>query len=245
MSMSRAARITVTALAATAVAAAATGITYAATTTTLSVVYACTNSHGTLRLLSSTGRCATGYTRIAMNRTGPRGPRGYTGSTGPRGSVGPTGPAGPGALSIHAASSTSTTDFADLPITGMGLTIHAVCSATQVGSQSGLYILDTDASADYDVVGSYNLSAPGAHAFLAYAGTSHPNLAAGLGPIEFTQPAQQNANSEFVLQYDSGAGGQMSADVTVKRSGKTLLIHLFLYQASAHCFIQADLTRSG
>lgn len=215
------------------IAAAAGGVAYAATTTTApQVVYACSNSSGTLRLLSS-GRCPSGYVKISMNRQGPRG------LTGPRGS---TGPAGPGATTVRVTSDTVATSSSDRIIAGTGLTLHAVCNAGQAGTSSGIYLLDTSASADYTVSGSYDLTAPGAHGFLVYDGGSHPNLAAGLGLIEFTQPAALNANGEFVLQYDTGTGGLMTADVTVTRSGHKVLLHLLLSQAASHCVAQANIT---
>jgi hypothetical protein len=68
------------------------------------------------------------------------------------------------------------------------------------------------------------------------------DLTAGLGLIEFTQPAALNANGEFVLQYDTGTGGLMTADVTVTRSGHKVLLHLLLSQAASHCVAQANIT---
>jgi hypothetical protein len=143
---------------------------------------------------------------------------------------------------VRATSDTINTAFEDHAIDGMGLTVHVVCNTGAIGTSSGFYLLDTDGSAPYTANGSYNLSAPGAHAFLVYDAGSHPNLASGLGLVEFTQPAAFNSNSEFVLQSDSASGGQMTADVVATRSGEKVLIHLYLYQSSTHCVAQGDVT---
>jgi hypothetical protein len=213
------------------VAAAASGITYAATATTPQVLHACSNAHGMLRLLQN-GHCPHGFSKVSLNKQGPRG------LTGARGA---TGPAGPRPFTVRAASDNATSSFQDHPIDGLGLTVHPVCNVA-AGSSSGLYLHDTTGSVGYTVNGSYNLTANGAHALLVYNGGSHPNLAPDLGLVEFDQPAQVGANAEFVVQYDAGAGGQLAADVVVTRSGKKVLIHLFLSQSSTHCVAQAEVT---
>lgn len=204
-------------------AAAAGGVAYAASTATSSqIIYACSSPGGTLSLLSH-GHCASGYTKISLNRQGP------------------TGPAGPGASTVRVTSNTSATSVLTRGVAGTGLSLTAICNATEVGATSNIYLLDTNASASYTVNGSYDLSAPGAHAFLVYDGGSHGNLASGLGVVELTQPAQLHANSEFVLQYDSGTGGLMTSDVTVTRAGHKVLIHLLLSQSASHCVAQAEI----
>jgi hypothetical protein len=250
------------ALGASVVAVALGGITYASNVGAPRVLHACSDAKGTLRTLHH-GQCPEGYVKVDLNRRGRRGPvgspgpnggpgpsgspgptgaPGANGSPGPSGPPGPTGPPGPGAFAVRATSDTTTTSFQDHAIEGMALEVHVVCSAGEVGTQSGFYLLDTDGSAAYTVNGSYDLSAPGAHALLVYAGGSHPNLASGLGLVEFTQPAAVNSNSEFVLQFDSGSGGQMTADVVANRSGRKVVIHLYLYQSSTHCVAQGDVT---
>jgi len=244
MPRSRALRIALTIVAGVAVAATAAGVTYAATSSTTKVVYACANRTGTLKLLSK-GICPRGYSKVAINKQGPRGltgPRGSQGVRGPRGLQGIQGDPGPGALTIRSATdSTSQTDVHDQLVPGTGLNVHAVCEAGD-GSASGVYLDDKDASASYAVTGSYDLQAPGAHAVLVYTGhTNGPNLASGLGLVEYTQSASLNSSSEFVIQEDSSTGGQMTADVTVTRGGERFILHLYVAESPTHCVAQAEI----
>src|SRR4051794_2351698 len=216
MGMPRGRRIAIVAVVLAVSAAAATGITYAAGTTTSKVVYACANAKGTLRLLSK-GKCPIGYLKVGINKRGPRGPRGLTGST---------GPAGPGAMPLHAASTNATIDSVETAIPGMGLTALVQCSAGVQGVASILYFIDKDASANYTVLGSYDLSAPGAHAHLEFNGGTPGDLATGLGTVDYLETKQLNGNSALLLSYDSGTGGDMTADVAVARAGKTALVHV-------------------
>jgi hypothetical protein len=225
-------RIAITVLVLAASAGAATGITYATTATTTKVVYACANAHGTLKLLSN-GQCPTGYSKVAINKRGPRGARGPKGDT---------GPAGPGTFTLKGVSTTTTVGSQQKAIPGMGLTARALCNASENGTQSSLYLFDDTASDDYTVVGSYNLSATGAHAFPAYQLSSHSNFPAGLGTIDFLQTKFLHANGEIVLQRDSSSGGLITGDVTVTRAGVVAVIHFLLYQGASNCLAQVDVT---
>lgn len=67
--------------------------------------YACENHDGSIKMVSSTTKCASGQTRIFWNQTGPQGLAGPTGPQGPQGpqgntgATGPQGPQGPSGLS--------------------------------------------------------------------------------------------------------------------------------------------------
>jgi len=155
--------------------------------------------------------------------------------------VGGKGPAGPGAVTVVAYSTTSTTDFRDVDIPGMGLTLRAVCAA---GIAAGAYLMDSDASAAYDASGSYDLTTTGSgHGFLVHTGaTPGPDLAEGLGLVHYTQDVSSlGAASEFVLDYSSG-GGTMTADVAVVRGSNRALVHATLYESASECLVQADAT---
>jgi hypothetical protein len=230
MALSRGRRIGVAVAVLGTSAALATGITYAATTTTTKVVYACANGKGTLRLLSN-GKCPTGYSKVGINKRGARGPRGLR------------GPAGPGALSLHAASSTSTASSQGIGIPGMGLTAQVTCDAISSGATSVLSFTDETASAKYTVSGSYQLSAAtGTSVFLIYGGGSHPDLASGLNTIEYSQAKSLHAASQLEMQYAAGAGGDLTGDLAVQRAGKTALVHVVLHQDPSHCFVLAEVT---
>jgi len=229
--------------AAIAVVGAATGATYAATTTSTSAVYACTNSHGTLRLLNH-GRCPRGFTKIAINQrgprgaTGPRGVQGVPGQPGIQGIQGVPGQPGPGAVAVAAETTAATTDFHETLIPGIQLTMHAVCAASTSGV-AGLYLMDESQSAAYDVKGTYNLATQGSgRALLVNNGGPTPNLATGLGLIDYTQQVRSfREASEFVTAYNAG-GAEFAADLTVTRGGMTVLLHVYLHQAADRCLVQ-------
>lgn len=212
-------------LSAVALAAVASGITYAATSTTTATLHACANRAGTLRLLQH-GKCPSGYAKVSLNRQGPRGL---------------TGPAGPGAFTMRAVTDSSTTAVVDRALPGMGLTAHVLC-AVGTGSQSALYLEDVSGTTAYTVNGSADQTSSGAHATLVYDTGSHGNLPNGPSLVEITQPADLHANSELVLQSDTSAGGQLSADVVATRAGKKAIIHLYLFQSGTHCVAQAEVT---
>lgn len=150
-------RIAVTIAAAAAIAATGTGITYAATST--ATVYACTNSHSTLRLLSAQGKCAHGYHKAAIGQRGATGAKGATGAQGATGPEGATGASGPGAIAISATEEPSSVTRS---IPGMAIEIEASCfsdSATvsifdQTGGVAGALTVNgvTEQSADGHVV---------------------------------------------------------------------------------------------
>lgn len=233
MALSRGRRIALTGLVLATSAAAATGITYAATTTTTKVVYACANSNGTLKLLAN-GQCPTGYSKVAINKTGARGPRG------PRGA---TGPAGPGTVTLRAASASSTPNSVSKPIPGLGLTVEGSCSAA---AASTISFKDTTASADYTVVGSYELANTGADATYTANNSGH-FLAPGFGTVDFTQAKQLGAVSSFLVTTQTGSGGRLAGDVTVQRGTKRVLVHFLLNQVdpAPSCFVQIDFTPSA
>jgi hypothetical protein len=86
-------------------------------------VHACANSKGDLQLLSAKGKCAKGYSKVTLDKTGPKG------ATGARGKPGTTGKAGPGAQS-SVATSTSTSSEADgasRSVAGTDLTVLTQC----------------------------------------------------------------------------------------------------------------------
>jgi hypothetical protein len=231
MTRSRARRIAILGLVLATSAAAATGITYAATTTTTKVVYACANNAGTLKLLSN-GHCPTGFSKVGINKTGARGPRG------PRGA---TGPAGPGTVTLRAASTSSTPNSVSKAIPGLGLTVTVSCSAD---SASTVAFKDSTASADYTVAGSYQFADTGADG--AYdANNSGHFLATGLGTVDFTQAKQVDAVSDFLVTNQTGAGGTLTADLTVQRGTKRVLVHFALHNADSSCFAQLDFTPSA
>jgi collagen triple helix repeat protein len=259
----RAGRALLVVAGAVAVAASATGITYAATTTTAKPVYACANSKGTLRLLAK-GKCPRGFAKVAINKQGVRGltgPRGRTGARGPQGEQGVQGiqgnqgvpgnqgiqgvpgTPGPGAVAVSAGTTSSvSTDFHDLPVPGLGLTMRAVCLAGTSGV-SGLYLMDQSLTAAYAVKGSYHLTTQGSgRANLVNNGGAGPNLPAGLGLVDYTQPVGGlGLASEFVTTYNNG-GAEYTADATVTRAGKTVLLHVYLHTAADRCFVQGFAT---
>jgi len=249
---SRALRIALTVAAGVTVAATAAGVTYAATSTTSKVVYACANRAGTLKLLSK-GTCPRGYSKVAINKQGPRGltgPRGYQGTRGPRGLQGIQGiqgNPGPGAVAVAAETTSAVqTNFADQAIPGVGLNLHAVCVAGNSGV-GGLYLEDEDTSAAYDVRGSYQLTTQGSgRANLVNNNNGGgPNLASGLGLVNYTQPVSTvGTASEFVTTYNGG-GAEFVFDVTVARGSHVVLVHGYLHQASDRCLVQGTATPTG
>jgi len=80
------------------------GVSIAGATSNPLGVQACVNSHDVLGMLSASGRCPAGFSKVVLGArgpVGPRGPQGKTGATGPQGpqgDTGATGPAGPAGL---------------------------------------------------------------------------------------------------------------------------------------------------
>ena len=60
-----------------------------------SVIRACVNNHGAIRIIDADEACRGAETLLTWNARGPRGPEGPAGSAGPSGPTGATGPAGP------------------------------------------------------------------------------------------------------------------------------------------------------
>jgi hypothetical protein len=77
-------------------AVATSGITVASAQSAKAPVtlFACANSKGTLALLSAKHGCKSGYSKVSLDRVGPRGATGPHGATGPTGPTGPTGSTG-------------------------------------------------------------------------------------------------------------------------------------------------------
>ena len=154
--------------------------------------------------------------------------------------AGSKGDAGPGAVVANAESASSTTNFQDVAIPAMGLTMRAVCGAQ---STSGVYLMDETASSSYEVTGSYELGTTGGgQGYVVRNGGPGPLLAQGLGVIHFTQlPDTVGTASEFVLDYSSG-DDTMTANVSVSRGGHDALVHATLFQSASECLVQADAT---
>jgi type VI secretion system secreted protein Hcp len=85
----------VLAVAAVAVATVAAAATYAwAQSSATSVIYACSKSDGTIRIVDSTQVCKATETALQWNVTGPQGAPGQNGAPGAQGPPGPQGPQG-------------------------------------------------------------------------------------------------------------------------------------------------------
>jgi hypothetical protein len=223
MALPRSRKVAIVTLLLAGSAVAATGITYAATTTTTKVVYACANGKGTLRLLTN-GRCPTGFTKVGINKTGPRGPRGPKGVT---------GPPGPGALAVSASSTTSTVDTHDLAIPGMGMTLRASCAQ---GHEANLIFMDTkDVAVDYDVIGYDNSNNGG---YLGSGGAVA--FPAGLAPLEFHRTGGDHV--VLVVYTPDPPGSTLTASVALKRLGNVDVVRFDLWSGAEGCYVRADVT---
>jgi hypothetical protein len=209
------------------VAAGATGITYAATSP--QTVYACINSHGVLRLLAN-GHCAGGYSKVGINRHAVRGARGP---------VGPAGVAGPGTRYVAVTHTTADFVSRSVFVDTLNLNVRAECNVGGLPTISRIYF-EKDGTSDYTVTGSAVVVGS---ANITYAGTSHfPG--AGLIPIEFTEQGSAQSSVQFYISGGGGDSGQMSADLTVERAGKTALVHFYIDQNPEKCRAQAWVTPS-
>jgi hypothetical protein len=208
------------ALATGAVAVATAGITFASTTS--AGVKACANSAGTLRLLSAHGHCPHHYSKVTIAKTGPRGKRGAS------------GPAGASAQSLVAdTTSTTTTRRDQAPVGSTGLTVEAVCRASDT---SDLYLLDTTGSSSYVVEGSYFYNGSGP-AYLVYNGAQQGSFSVGSGQIAFAQDAEKNASAELVNQ-----GGQLTASILLTRGTSTFTVDVGSNQSATRCYVHAQVT---
>src|ERR1700722_6647912 len=67
----------------------------AGATGTNTVYYACLKSGALTKVGATSPTCASGYTKISWNSSGPAGPAGARGAKGAQGATGPAGPVGP------------------------------------------------------------------------------------------------------------------------------------------------------
>ena len=168
---------------------------------------------------------------------------GLLAAAGAPGTPGTPGEPGPGAVTAMVHGTTAEFIHEDTPVPGMSLTLRAICGAGD-GFSAAVYLMDDDpAQGGYTTIGSYSLTTTGSgHANLVYDGSTHPNLAGGLGPISYAQPASSvDVASEFVVMNSSG-GGQLSGHVQVTRGSHVALVTLNLYETNAECFAQGDAT---
>jgi hypothetical protein len=71
------------------------GVAYATIPDSTGVIHGCYAKNGTLRVIDSSAKCASGETALNWNQAGPKGATGAQGPVGPAGPAGAAGPAGP------------------------------------------------------------------------------------------------------------------------------------------------------
>lgn len=209
--------------AALAVAAVAAGTTYAATRTSPQVVHACVNPHGTLKLLSN-GRCAPGYSKVGIDRSGVQGPPGRRG---------PRGAAGPGPQVASAMSTTATPGSQDVLVAALNLRVRTICNVGGLPSATEVYFSETSGTADIVVSGSVLVQKSGGAASYSNEGTQK-FFADGLSQVEITEPGDDPYDLHFIADAAGGNTVRMRAELTFERAGKTALVRLFLDQDPTH-----------
>jgi hypothetical protein len=228
MTSSRLRSVTALAGAVIIVAAASSGITYAATTPP-SVVHACINAHGVLRLLAN-GSCTKGYSKVGIKRSGVPGPRGL------RGPVGDRGPLHSGAQFASAA----TTDPDDVQtqsvlVPQLQLEVETLCSG--VGTVFGtarVVLHDLGSGSGYSVSGSAFVRRTRHYPAITSAASGQTTLPAGLSHISLTEPADLPEQTvELAIVYGDGPSfgeltTQMTAQLIVRRGKTTASLQIYL-----------------
>ena len=223
MPASRTRHVILIALGAVAVAAAASGITYAATVTTPQVLHACSNAKGTLRLLQN-GHCPAGYSKVGINKQGPR------------------GLPGPGAVRLAVKSAScgvcSQTSGA---IAGSGLTVEVLCDPQQ---DAQVYINVAVAGSAFTVEGdaSYSGTGDGNALWLNAAGDGVVTTHLTSTP---TVLSTEQVGSEHSVEF-TAPGGSLVGDVLVTQANHMFSVEFGEYRdGSNNCWAHALVTPAG
>jgi hypothetical protein len=125
-----------------------------------------------------------------------------------------------------------------LPTTALGLTPHASCNPAGV---SEFYLGDATSSGTYHVTAFTNADLRGSVTMTVHnGGIADQGVLNGLGRVEGTYAS--GSVTEYVLQYNGSGDGLATADLTVTRSGKSLVVHVQLEQDAGGCSVQAWVT---
>jgi hypothetical protein len=221
------------------------GIAVASSTTP--TVHACANAKGSLALLSAKGKCAKGFSKVTIAKTGPTGPKGAAGPRGNPGSPGmpgAPGPAGPGALS-SVVTSTSTSALAtgsSVVAGGTNLQVQSRCQAGTVAEVTfaglGDYLVHgaTEFVANGGVAASYVFNT-------SSSSTSSLPISTGPGVLDFenNSPAA-STTADIEADFASSGTGKLSTDVVVSDGTVTFTVDVFLEVDGSSCNATAQVT---
>jgi hypothetical protein len=204
--------------------------------TTPRAVHACANSKGELKLLSKNGHCAKGYSKVTLDKTGPKG------APGPRGLRGLPGLAGPGAVA-SVATTTSTSAVADGPfvqVAGTDLSVSSDCLAADHAT------VTISGTSDYVARGGAQTALVGD----ATADTFHqiqPDLGQstaipnGASMIEYTTNSGSfNRTSDIATHFVSSGSAQLAITLLVTDGTATFAIDVFLSVDASACSATAQ-----
>jgi hypothetical protein len=218
---------------------AAGGFTAAASTRSPRTVRACANSKGTLKLLSKKGHCAKGYSRVTLNKKGPKGAPGLRGLR---------GPTGPGAQSSGATGTLASGFVAgpSISVAGTDLTVLTQCQAATAA------IVNIDGSTNYAVRGAAQATFAGNTAvteanFPIDAGDSQTVPIPNSGSLIDFSSNSGSADRSSALVAESGSSGKpkLGTTVLVTDGTATFTIDVFLSVDATSCSVAAQVTPSS
>lgn len=231
MPQSRPARLALVAGTLAIVAASASTITYAATNGTTDVA-ACTNSAGTLRLLDSKGKCASGYSKVTIAQEGPQGP------------AGPQGKAGPGAKTVTIATRGTTAKSASYQVPATTIRAVVTCSAGVAGRAS-LRLVDPIGVVPFRAVGSTVVDQGEAPVYSTSddSGTEVPT-----GVVDtFALLAEKGPDQAVGFEIGAAADrtNAISVQVLVTVGGRSFSVTAYAAQSAARCESTAQVVVSA
>jgi hypothetical protein len=231
----------VTMIAVVALAVSAVGGFAVAAGTSTRTVHACANSKGDLKLLSAKGRCAKGYSKVTLDKTGPKG---ATGVRGKPGAPGTPGMAGPGAQSSVATGTSPNEDVdgSSLSVAGTDLTILTQCSA---GDHTRVTI---NGSSNYVVRGAVQAAITGdATSDVFYQVDANDGATTdihnGGSLIDYANNAGAALrSSEIEADFESTGGAELGTTVLVTDGAVTFSMTVFLAVDMTSCQVSVQVT---
>ncbi|MET3963113.1 hypothetical protein ABIE44_003047 [Marmoricola sp. OAE513] len=226
MSVPRNVKVTVVALGPALVVGSLGTVAHAATRSTANVK-ACTNAKGTLRLLSSKGKCPKGYNKVSIAKQGPQ------------------GPAGPGAKVLRVRTTSTTAVASSYAVPGTGLTVKVSCRAGTYGL-SQLEVTSTDASSAFSGRGHTVISQNGDNPYYYFDATGTTLPGGNLGVLALEAGAVKGSSMGVLVNRSSGWPNRIDTDLMLVRGARSFTVRFFGAQdPSAPCEATAQVIRNG
>jgi hypothetical protein len=224
MSVSRNVKVVVAALGLALVVGSVGTVTYAATKSTANVK-ACTNSKGTLRLLTSKGKCPKGYSKVSIAKQGP---------------------AGPGAKLVRARTTSTTAVATSYVVPGTGLVVQVSCRTGTYG-YSQLRVVSADATSAFSGRGHTVIDQNGDNPYYYF--DSSGSYLPGGDLDALSVEAAKAKGSELGVFLNRSSGGwvnKIDTDLLVFRGTRSFSVRFFGAQdPSAPCEATAQVIQNG